>query len=192
MKNAPHAGAGCMQGKLYVYTWKRLQGGGRLRSDGSTGPPERLCNIDHRHQKKRTPGAEAIPERRGPEPARSGQAASAAQRSCPVEHPKRHPGSGACRGYGPSIGALCGPQGDSPWGGHRTAPGNRSLQFFRSSGSTSIISATQSHLRSPRITSSANQPDGGRSRYSIAVMVYLWLGLEPGRKFELPLGLLSW
>ena len=46
-----------MQGQVVVYTWKRF--GLRLRSDGSTGPPERLCNIDHRHQKKTPPGAEA-------------------------------------------------------------------------------------------------------------------------------------
>ncbi len=50
--------------------------------------------------------------------------------------------------------------------------GKSQVQVLRSSGCTSTISATQFHLRTSfRITSSANQPGGGRSRYSIAVMV---------------------
>ena len=53
-----------MKGQVVRSNRKRRKG--RRRLDGSTGPPERLSNIDHRHQKKSPLGAEVIPERRGP------------------------------------------------------------------------------------------------------------------------------
>ena len=98
-------------------------------------------------------------------------ALNAAWPSFHQEHPRRHPCCCACQGCEPSVGMPCGSRGDSPWGGHRHA-GKSQVQVLRSSGCTSTISATQFHLRTSfRITSSANQPGGGRSRYSIAVMV---------------------
>jgi hypothetical protein len=45
-----------MQGQVVRIHLEAPAGGGRRPSDGSTGPPERLSNIDHRPVKEKPAG----------------------------------------------------------------------------------------------------------------------------------------